>query len=52
MADTRKPELIEHPNGTKEWWVDGKLHRIDGPALEYPDGSKFGFADGKLHRIG
>lgn len=27
-------------NGTKMWWVDGQLHRLDGPAVEYADGSK------------
>ena len=27
-----KPELIEHPNGTKEWLLNGKRHREDGPA--------------------
>lgn len=21
-------------NGYKEWWLDGELHRIDGPAVE------------------
>lgn len=26
------------PNGTKAWYVNGKLHRMDGPAVEYPNG--------------
>ena len=24
---------IEWPDGTQEWWVDGKRHRSDGPAF-------------------
>jgi hypothetical protein len=24
--------------GHKEWWVDGQLHREDGPAIIYADG--------------
>ena len=51
MTDTRKPKLVEHPDGTKQWWVDGKLHRLDGPAVEYEDGSKQWFVDGKCHRL-
>ena len=27
-------------NGTKAWYVDGKLHRVDGPAVEYADDIK------------
>ena len=38
-------------NGDKEWFLNGKLHRIDGPACEYADGTKLWFLDGKLHRI-
>jgi hypothetical protein len=29
---------IEWPNGTKYWYVNGHLHRTDGPAIEYADG--------------
>ena len=31
---------IEWPNGSKEWWQNGKRHREDGPAYERPDGTK------------
>jgi len=37
-------------NGYKEWYLNGKLHREDGPAFEYADGSKFWYINGKLHR--
>ena len=29
-----------YPNGDKEWWLNGKLHREDGPAIEDADGDK------------
>ena len=29
---------IIHPDGTQEWWQNGKLHREDGPAIIYPNG--------------
>ena len=30
----------EYKNGNKYWYIDGKLHRLDGPAEEYRDGDK------------
>ena len=24
-----------YPNGDKSWYLNGKLHREDGPAIEY-----------------
>jgi len=24
----------------RQWWVNGKLHREDGPAIEYEDGDQ------------
>jgi hypothetical protein len=38
--------------GTKRWYLNGKLHREDGPAVEYTDGTKVWRQRGKLHRIG
>ena len=38
-------------NGTKEWYLDGKRHRVDGPAIEYADGTKSWLLDDKLHRV-
>ena len=39
-ADATKKQLhrvdgpaVEYPNGDKEWWVNGKRHREDGPAV-------------------
>jgi hypothetical protein len=36
---------IEYYNGTKIWYVDGKLHRTDGPALEHSNGNKQWYVD-------
>ena len=37
-------------NGDKSWYLNGKLHRTDGPAIEYADGYKAWYFDGKCHR--
>ena len=37
-------------HGTKEWYLNGELHRENGPAVEYTDGRKEWFLDGKRHR--
>ena|SRR5579859_1240760 len=36
--------------GTKCWYLDNKLHRLDGPALEYSNGDKYWFLNDQLHR--
>ncbi|HUS50962.1 MAG TPA: hypothetical protein VMZ91_12415 [Candidatus Paceibacterota bacterium] len=46
----KKPELKINSFGTKYWFLNGKLHRVDGPAIEYENGSKEWFLNGKLHR--
>ena len=37
-------------NGDKCWYLDGKLHREDGPAIEWADGTRFWHRNGKRHR--
>jgi antitoxin component YwqK of YwqJK toxin-antitoxin module len=39
-----------YPNSSKEWYLNGKFHREDGPAIERPNGSKFWYLNGQLHR--
>ena len=39
---------VEYADGSKCWYVDGKLHRTDGPAAEYADGSKYWFINGVI----
>jgi len=46
----KKPERITNANGNKEWYLNGRLHREDGPAVEFASGTKAWYLDGKLHR--
>ena len=34
-------------NGDKRWFLNGKLHREDGPAVEHADGDKLWFLNDK-----
>jgi hypothetical protein len=42
--------IAEYADGTKEWWLNGEIHRVDGPAWEYADGRKEWWLNGKYHR--
>ena len=35
----------------KEWYLNGKLHRVDGPAIIKHDGKKEWFLNGQRHRV-
>lgn len=39
-----------YDGGDKFWYLNGKLHREDGPAVEYADGYKSWYLNGKRHR--
>jgi hypothetical protein len=34
----------------QRWFLNGKLHREDGPAVEWTNGSKSWYLNGNLHR--
>jgi hypothetical protein len=36
--------------GVKSWFLDGKLHREDGPAVEFDSGNLEWYINGQLHR--
>jgi len=38
-----------YPNGDKFWYLNGELHREDGPAEEWADGSKLWYLNGERH---
>ena len=38
------------PNGSKQWYLNGKLHREGGPAIERANGTKVWYLNGKPHR--
>lgn len=37
-------------DGRREWWLDGKRHRDDGPAVEHPSRTRWWWRNGELHR--
>jgi hypothetical protein len=37
-------------DGKTRWYLNGKLHREDGPAVEYAEGTKVWYQNGLLHR--
>jgi len=37
--------------GNKRWTLNGKMHRVEGPAFENSSGFKAWYQCGKLHRI-
>ena len=39
-----------YSNGTNWWFLNGKRHREDGPAIEYSEGLKCWYLNGNLHR--
>jgi len=43
-------EIGFYVDGTKYWYLNGNIHREDGPAIEYANGAKQWFLNGKLHR--
>ncbi len=36
-----------YENGTRYWYQNDKLHRLDGPAVEYADGTPKWWINGK-----
>ena len=43
-------KMTKGPDGASELYLNGLLHREDGPAIEYADGSRFWYRNGKCHR--
>ena len=44
-----QPEMKVYPNGSKFWFLNGKLHREGGPAIEWYDGAKRWYLNGKKY---
>jgi hypothetical protein len=49
--NNKQPELIINKDRTKWWFLNGKLHREDGPAIEFIGGCKEWWINGKMHRV-
>jgi len=47
----KKSKMIVDKYGDKIWILDGKIHRVDGPAIERKNGDKYWFLNDKKHRI-
>ncbi len=45
-----KPYVITNSDGSKEWYLNGKRHRIDGPAIEWSNGTKEWWVNGKRYK--
>jgi hypothetical protein len=43
--------IVQRSNGTKSWFLNGRIHREDGPAIEYANGSKQWWLNGGPHRV-
>ncbi len=41
---------VECANGTKSWFLNGKLHREGGPAIECANGDKWWYHNDQFHR--
>ena len=46
-----EPVLEIDKDGTKWWYLNGELHRTDGPAIERLNGNKYWYLNGKRHRV-
>lgn len=44
------PSYVARRNGDKEWYHEGRLHRVDGPAIQYADGGTDWYQLGAFHR--
>jgi hypothetical protein len=43
--------ICEFEDGSKSWYVNGKQHKTDGPAIEWKCGTKEWYLNGNLHRL-
>ena len=46
-----KPKCNIDVYGNKRWYINGKLHREDGPAIELKSGTKKWLVNNKFHRL-
>lgn len=50
MPEYKEYTIRVFANGCKGWYLNGKLHREDGPAFERPTGYKAWYLNGQRHR--
>src|ERR1700691_4077197 len=42
--------IVKYHDGSIEYYLNGELHRENGPAIIYPNGSIYYYLNGKSHR--
>jgi hypothetical protein len=50
MTKYIKYEVKVYTNGDKHWYLNGKRHREDGPAIEFSNGDKYWYLNDLIHR--
>ena len=45
--DFKEYTVKVYEDGAKFWYLNGQLHREDGPAIEYADGDKIWYINGR-----
>jgi hypothetical protein len=50
MDNIMQSKMTVNGFGDKEWWLNDRIHREDGPAQIYKSGAKAWWIDGKIHR--
>ena len=51
LASLDKQVFCVNRYGNKWWYLNGKRHRVDGPACEFASGDKYWYLNGKHHRV-
>jgi len=46
-----KNGFVVDKDGNKFWYLNGKFHRADGPAIEDANGDKHWYLNDNLHRV-
>ena len=50
LKENAQPVCKTDADVSKRWYINGKCHREDGPAIERANGSKSWYINGKCHR--
>jgi hypothetical protein len=50
MIKSPQPKCVIEDDGTQAWWLNGRLHREDGPAEIFPNGTQAWCIHGNKHR--
>lgn len=51
LIDVLKTTYSVNADGTQFWYLNGDLHRVNGPAIIDANGTQYWFLNGELHRV-